>query len=96
MKIWDCPGPGWRRRHVGQIFDEVVEIRDVELLQRLAGERLDRDRHVLNVFAAALCRDDDFCKVRPPDGADSSPGAAAKARPRRAQRGWPRQRAQHF
>ena len=30
------------------------------LLQRLAAERLDRDRHVLNVLTASLRGDDDF------------------------------------
>ena len=51
---------GGRRRHIGQILDEVIESRDVQLLQGLAGERLDRDRHVLHVFGAALRGDGNF------------------------------------
>ena len=38
----------------GHVLDVVVEGLDVQLLQRLARERLDRDRHVLDVLIAAL------------------------------------------
>ena len=50
--------------HVGQIFDELVEALNIQLLQRVAGERLDRDGHVLNVLRATLRRDDDFLESR--------------------------------
>jgi len=53
MKIWFDPARR-RCRHVGQILHHVIEIHDVQLTQGLAGERLDRDRHVLDVFAAPL------------------------------------------
>src|SRR5207248_5027698 len=46
--------PVVRRRDVGQILDVVIERRDVQLLQRLCGKRLHRDRHVLYVLRAAL------------------------------------------
>src|SRR6266853_1956188 len=49
-----------RRRNVRQILDVVVECRDVELLQRLFGQRLHRDWHVLYVLRAALRGDGDF------------------------------------
>jgi hypothetical protein len=52
--------PVVRRRHVRQILDVVVERRDVELLQRLCGEGLHRDRHVLYVLRAALRGDGDL------------------------------------
>src|SRR5439155_252574 len=52
--------PVVRRRDVRQILDVVVEGRDVELLQRLLGQGLHRDRHVLYVLRAALRGDGDL------------------------------------
>src|SRR5439155_23053393 len=52
--------PVVRRRDVRQILDVVVEGRYVELLQRLLGQGLHRDRHVLYVLRAALRGDGDF------------------------------------
>ena len=46
--------------HVGQVFDEIVEGRHVQLGQRFRRERLDCDGHVLDVFRAALGRDGDL------------------------------------
>ncbi len=45
---------------VGRVLDQVVERRDVELRQRLAGEGLDRQRHLLDAFVAALRGDGDL------------------------------------
>jgi hypothetical protein len=51
-------------RDVGQILDVLIERLDVELTQRVAGERLHRHRHVLDVLRDALRRDDDFGEAR--------------------------------
>ena len=52
--------PRGRCGHIGQVPDQIVQARDVQLLQGLAGERLDRDRHVLDVLGAPLRSDDNF------------------------------------
>src|SRR6202044_1496894 len=51
---------GGRCGHVGKISNEIIERRHVQLLQGIAGKRLDRDRHVLNVLRAALSGDGDL------------------------------------
>src|SRR5581483_6588356 len=55
--------PGGGARDVGQISHRVVEVRDIQLLQRLAGKRLDGDRHILRVLAAPLRGDNDFLQT---------------------------------
>ena len=50
---------GWRD-HIGQVLEQIVEVRDIQLLQGIASKRLDCDRHVLGVLTAPLRRDDDF------------------------------------
>ena len=45
---------------VRQVLDEFFNGADLELAQGFAGERLDGDRHVLDVFRAALSGNDDF------------------------------------
>lgn len=42
------------------MLDQVVEVRDVQLLQCFAVEGLDGDRYVLRIFSAPLRGNDDF------------------------------------
>ena len=51
---------GRAERDVGQVLNEFFNGADLELAQGFAGERLDGDRHVLDVFRAALRGNDDF------------------------------------
>ena len=48
------------RRDTGQELDELLDCRDVQLRECLAGEGLDRQRDVLQAFRAALRGDDHF------------------------------------
>ena len=50
---------GWRD-HIGQVLEQIVEVRDIQLLQGIASKRLDCDRHVLGVLTAPLGGHDDF------------------------------------
>ena len=56
------------RRDTGQELHELLDRRDVQLRERLAGEGLDRQRDVLQAFRAALRGDDHFLEP-PPDAA---------------------------
>jgi hypothetical protein len=47
------------RHDRGKLLGIAVEVRDVELIKLLRAERLDRDRHVLEVFRTLLRGDDD-------------------------------------
>ena len=49
-------------RHVGEQLDVLVEGRDIHLRDRLARNRLDRDRDFLEIFGPALRCYDDFAE----------------------------------
>ena len=49
--------------HVRQVLHEVIEGLDVELTERLGGQRLDGDRHVLDALGSALRGDDHFLQL---------------------------------
>src|SRR5439155_17250942 len=50
---------GWRD-HIGEVLEQIVAVRDIQLLQGIPSKRLDCDRHVLRVLTAPLRSDDDF------------------------------------
>ncbi len=59
MKIAPAPGPLLREGDVGRVFEQIGEVDDVELRQRVAAERLDGQRHLLDALVAALRGHDD-------------------------------------
>jgi hypothetical protein len=54
MKIWDRPGPEDAAVTLGKYLMRLSKVVTFSCARDLAGERLDRDRHVLHVLAAAL------------------------------------------
>ena len=73
------------RRHPGEVFDVVVDVLDVELLELLGGECLDADRHVLQILGALLCRYHDLLETAARSRA--ARGAARLLRVSRRRRG---------
>ena len=69
------PGTAAGDVHIRQELERILEGGDVELRERFAGERLDRDRHILDAFRSPLGRDNDLF-----DSATGGAGLVARTR----------------
>ena len=71
--------------HVGRVLQQVVERHYVQLRQLIAGDRLDRDRYVLQVLGAALRGDHHLGQLTPGGGGGFGRRGKHERRARRPQ-----------